>query len=256
MVAVVVIGATIGLTFMFRRFVDRRLWAGMAMPAPWRRGGDIALGLGLGAAMMLAVFAIEYALGWIRITGLKEGFNWTSILAVIAARLLHFISTAVCEETAYRSYLLQNIAERFALWVAVLTTGAVFALSHFAANGFTWGFLVSGVVVSFFLAHLRLLSRAIWLGVGWHLGWDWIEDSAGLIPGYSPLQTERVGPALWAGKGLAIEGGLLIVLVLSGGLALLTFWSWRTGRAVNWNMKLTEDGGRQQAKSSGDRGVA
>jgi hypothetical protein len=60
MVAVVVIGATIGLTFMFRRFVDRRSWAGMAMPAPWRRGGDIALGLGLGAAMMLAVFAIEY----------------------------------------------------------------------------------------------------------------------------------------------------------------------------------------------------
>jgi hypothetical protein len=37
-VAVVVIGATIGITFAFRRFVDRRSWAGMAILAPWRRG--------------------------------------------------------------------------------------------------------------------------------------------------------------------------------------------------------------------------
>jgi membrane protease YdiL (CAAX protease family) len=241
-VAVLVTGATLGLTLVWRRFVDRRPWAGMALPCPWRRGGDVAAGFVLGAAMILVVFAVEYGLGWLRVTGLKEGFGGVVLLAVLAARLLHFIATAVCEEVAYRGYLLQNVAERFPLWVAVLATGAVFALSHLAAFGFQWGFVAAGIVASFLLAQMRLLTGAIWLGVGWHLGWDWVEDGVGLVPGYSTLRTEQAGPPLWAGRGLAIEGGLLVILVLAAGLTALLAWSWCTGRVVDWRARLTADG--------------
>src|SRR5262249_29387304 len=132
-------------------------------------------GLGLGVAMISVVLGTEYGAGWIEITGLKEGFGPAAIVAVLSARFVHFIATAVCEETAYRGYLLQNVADQYSLWVAALVTCLVLAMSHFPAIGFNWtliGFVLSGIVVSYFLALMRLLSSGIWLGVGWHLGWD------------------------------------------------------------------------------------
>jgi len=246
-VVALVIGATIGVTFVFRRFVDRRSWAGMAMPPPARRWREIAAGFGLGAFMMLLVVGIELGLGWFGILGVKQGFGWAVVLVVLTSRFIHYIGTAVCEETAYRSYLLQNVGERYPLWFAVLTTGAMFSLSHFASNGFGWGFVVGGIVASFLWALMRLLTRAIRLGVGWHLGWDWFEDSLGLVPGYSPLQTDRVGPPFWVGRGLAIEGGLLIILVLAAAFAGLLWWSRRTGRVVHWSGTFTADGEIQTA---------
>jgi membrane protease YdiL (CAAX protease family) len=240
--AAVVIGATIGITLVFRRLVDRRPWQGMAMSLAWRRWRDAAAGLGLGAGMILVVFGVEYGLGWIRIISVKEGFTVTAVVAIITARFLHFLATGVCEEVVYRSYLFQNVAERFPIWIAVLATGGVFALSHFPASGFSWGFVVSGIIASFFLAFMRLLTQAIWFGVAWHVGWDWVEDGVGLIPGYSALDTQRVGPPLWVGRGLAIEGGLLIILVLAAGLSLLLGWCRFTGKAVDLGAKLNDDG--------------
>jgi membrane protease YdiL (CAAX protease family) len=252
-VAVTLIACTIGLTFVFRRYVDRRSWSGMALPAPWKRQGDLILGFGMGSAMILVVVGIEYSVGWLRFVGLKEGFGWETILAVLAARFVHFIATAVCEEIAYRSYLLQNVAERFPLWIAVLTTGAIFALSHFPAIGLGWtllGFVVAGIIASYFLGLMRLVTRAIWLGVGWHLGWDWIQDSLGVVPGYSSLQTERTGPTLWVGSGASIESGVLIIVVLAAGLAFLGGWARRAGRKVDWSATLREDG-TPQARRDG-----
>jgi len=78
------------------------------------------------------------------------------------------------------------------------------------------------------------------MGVGWHLGWDWVADGVGLVPGYSPFQTERVGPPLWAGQGLAIEGGLLIILLLAVTLAASLLVFHRTG--IDWSAKLTPQG--------------
>jgi membrane protease YdiL (CAAX protease family) len=236
------IAATVGLTYLFRRFVDRRPWAGMGLPSPWRRRGDLAAGFALGAAMILVVFGIEYFPGWIRIIGVKPGFAWAAVVAVLIGRFIHFIGTAVCEEIAYRSYLFQNVGERYRIWIAVLTTGAVFGASHYASAGFTWPFVVGAIVASFFLASMRLVTRAIWFGVGWHLGWDWLEDSLGMIPGYSPLNTERLGPPLWAGTGLAIEGGLLITFVMLAALICLLIGARFVNRGINWNSKLSPDG--------------
>jgi membrane protease YdiL (CAAX protease family) len=226
---------------LFRRFVDRRPWAGMALPSPWRRHRDLAAGFVLGAAMILIVFGIEYFLGWIRILGVKPGFAWDAVVGVLIGRFIHFIGTAVCEEIAYRSYLLQNVGERFRIWIAVLTTGAVFGASHCASAGFTWSFVVGAIVASFFLASMRLITRAIWLGVGWHLGWDWLEDGLGMIPGYSPLKTERLGPPLWVGMGLAIEGGLLIIFIMTAAFIGLLAYARLAHRGINWNATLNPD---------------
>jgi hypothetical protein len=65
----------------------------------------------------------------------------------------------------------------------------------------------------------------------------------GLVPGYSALETERNGPPLWVSRDLAIEGGLLIILILAAAFACLLWWSRRSGRIVDWKATLTPDGG-------------
>jgi uncharacterized protein len=244
-VVVTLIACTIGLTFVFRRYVDRRSWLGMALPAPWKRWGNLFAGFAMGSVMILVAVAVQHSLGWLRFMGLKEGFGWDAIIAVLAARFVHFVGTAVCEELAYRSYLLQNAAERFPLWIALLATGAIFALSHFPAIGLHWallGFVVSGIIASYFLGLMRLATGAVWLGVGWHLGWDWLQDSLGVVPGYSPIQTERTGPPFWVGSGVSVESGVLFIIILAAGLAFLNEWAWRTGKRVRWTARLCENG--------------
>jgi hypothetical protein len=239
-VMAVVVTAAVGVTYIFRRFVDRRAWKGMACPPPWQRPRDLVGGLVIGGAMLLVVAAVEYSLGWFRVVGWKEGMSAPVVAGLLAARLIYFVGTAVCEELAYRGYLLQNLGERYPIWLAVLIAGVVFGLSHLAANGFSWRFVVAAVLVSFFLSIMRLATRAIWMGVAWHLGWDWTADGLGLVPGYSPFQTERVGPPLWAGQGLAIEGGLLIIVLLAVALSasLLVF----RGAGIDWTAKLAPQG--------------
>jgi membrane protease YdiL (CAAX protease family) len=254
-VAPLLIAATVAITWFFRRVVDPKAWSGMAMPPPWRRGPDLALGTALGAAMLAAIVAVEYAMGWIRFDGLKPGFTPTAIAIVLAARVLHFAATAVCEEVAYRGYLLQNVAELFPVAIAALVTGAVFALSHFPAIGFGFGFVASGLVGSFFLADMRVATRAIWLGVGWHFGWDLAQDVAGIVPGYSPFQTQRLGPALWVGSGMSIEGGLLAMGVLTAGLLVRLAWARRQGRLADWRTKLQSDGTPEPQLSEHDPGA-
>jgi membrane protease YdiL (CAAX protease family) len=239
-VIAVLVAATLGVTFVFRRFVDRRAWEGMACPPPWRRPIDLLRGLAIGGAILLVVAAVEYGLGWYRVLGWKEGMSAAVVAGLLCARLIYFVGTAVCEELAYRGYLLQNVGARYPIWLAVLITGAVFGLSHIMANGFSWRFVVAAVLISFVLSIMRLLTRAIWLGVGWHLGWDWAADGLGLVPGYSPLETERLGPALWAGQGLAIEGGLLIIILLTVALVVSLMAFRRSG--LDWNARLTPQG--------------
>jgi len=56
----------IGVTYVFRRFVDCRPCVGMTMPHPARRWREIAAGFVLDAGMMLLVGAIALGLGWFR----------------------------------------------------------------------------------------------------------------------------------------------------------------------------------------------
>jgi hypothetical protein len=239
-VATFFVAATLGITFVFRRFVDRRPWTGMACPPPRRRSRDLFSGFAVGGGMLLAVAAIEYSLGWYRILGWKPGMSVAIFAGLLCARLIYFGGTAVCEELAYRGYLLQNLGERYPVWLAVLSTGALFGASHMAVHGFSWRFVLAAILVSYFLAILRLATRAIWMGVGWHLGWDWSADSLGLVPGYSAYETERLGPSFWAGEGLAIEGGLLIILLLAAALVLSVFAFRRAG--ISWTTNLTPQG--------------
>ena len=236
------IGGTIGWTFLCRRYLDRQPFSGMGLPSPWVRRHDIAAGFGLGAGMMVVVACVQLAVGWLEVEGLKTGFTGWIAAAVLVEQFVHFIATSVCEETAYRGYLLQNVGEVAPVGFAALISGVFFATSHAGAPGFGPGFVIAGTLVSVLLVGMRLVTRSIWLGVGWHLGWDYFEVGLGIAPGFMPFKAIRSGAPFWTGYGVAVEGGALFILVLSAGLVGLWLWADYLGRCIRWDLKLSTAG--------------
>src|SRR5215213_11107996 len=122
------------------RLLDRRPLAdyGFHLNKGWWL--DLAFGLALGTLLMLGIFGVELALGWIEITGTfvtadpSEHFGPVIVLGFTTV-LLH----AAEEEVTFRGYTLQNLAEglnlksigpHLATLSAILLSSLIFGLAH------------------------------------------------------------------------------------------------------------------------------
>ena len=239
--------ALFGLTRLFRLGWDRRPWSGMAV-SPFR-GRLAAGGFLLGAAMMAAVFAVEGLAGWLRVAGWRPGLAARpEALLEMFAILLLFASVGFSEELAMRGYVFQSLGERLPTWAATVVTGVLFGALHFTYADFGVLFVVSAVVLTAFLVASRILTGSLWLAIGWHAGWDWLQTAVlgvrevEILPsGGAVLAVERHGPPLLVGRGAALEAGLVSIFVeLAGFLALVLIARRRGG--VPWRSRLSPAG--------------
>ncbi|MFC7172519.1 CPBP family intramembrane glutamic endopeptidase [Haloplanus litoreus] len=138
--AVVGIGLTGGIVslsiLIAGRYVDRRRLRdfGFRLDRDWWL--DCGFGLALGAGLMTLLFLVEFAAGWVRVTGTAQP------RAGFAVRLLGlvvvFVIVGIYEELLARGYLLTNAAEGLVGWVgergavlgATLLSSLVFGLAH------------------------------------------------------------------------------------------------------------------------------
>jgi membrane protease YdiL (CAAX protease family) len=252
--AVTYISGLLGMTYLYRRRVDRRDWRGMALPPPSGRWRDLAGGFLFGGMMMAVVFGVEVALGWVRVLGTEVATaGLSNRLLPLPSDLFSLIAIGFSEELAFRGYLLQNLGERYPIWLAAVVSGVIFGAIHFLQSGFNLMFVLSATILTVFLALSRLQTQAIWWAIGWHTGWNWIQISVlGLSTvgdpdfGRALLHLEQRGPALWVGKGFLIEGGLLCILVIALGAVLMGVWARRSQRLVGWRTRFAEDGSINQ----------
>jgi membrane protease YdiL (CAAX protease family) len=103
---------TVGLVALFRRRVDKRPWRAMKLDPLRGRLLGLLAGWLAGAAMVVVLFAIELAAGWIHVVGYEHttgGMGPTAVYLLVG--LIAGASTGLCEETATRGYLFQNLGE-------------------------------------------------------------------------------------------------------------------------------------------------
>jgi CAAX protease family protein len=251
MYAGVYISGVLGLTYSYRRRVDRRDWRGMALPPPSGRWLDLAAGFLFGGVMMTVVFGIEYALGWVRVAGTEmAATGLPNSLLLLLSDLFSLIAVGFSEELAFRGYVFQNLGERYSIWLAAVVTGVIFGALHFLQSGFGVMFVLSATILTVFLAFSRLQTRALWWAIGWHTAWNWIQISVlGLSAvgepdfGHALLHLEQHGPPLWVGNGFLIEGGLLCILVITLGAVFMAGWAQSSQRLAGWRARFAEDGG-------------
>ena len=219
--ATAVVAALLGTQIARRR--DRVSWETTGL----RRQGalrDMSIGLGIGLLSFALVPLTAALLGW---GHLAAGDLGTTMIPGLLIAFTSFLAFSAFEEITSRGLVFALLAGRSPA-AAVCVTSLFFALMHAPNNGFDLlsfvGVLASGAA----LAVARLRSGALWLPIGWHLGWNFSQGSifgcsvSGLHPPETTLMISRLdGPVSAVGGEFGPESGLLATFA-----TLLTVWAY------------------------------
>ena len=153
--------------------------------------------------------------------------------------LIGFIAVGFQEEQIFRGYLVRNGAEglrtgRLGARGAVLLSWVVFALIFGLAHGLNPNStLVSTVdlfLAGLFLGLAYMLTGELALGIGLHITWNFFEGNvfgfpvSGTFGGATVVAIHQSGPELWTGGAFGPEAGLIGILAIIVGSALILLW--------------------------------
>ena len=224
--------------WIYLRFLDKREWAtfGLDFRGPWFR--DLGLGILLGAALVSAIFTVEWRMGWFNI----RAFAWDILppkefWILLCVAFIGTIAAAVLAEISFRGYLLQTLQGWLGTPAAVIITSLLFGFLHLL-NADVGGRVIYFVpfaltLFGVMLACAYLARHSLWLPIGLHFAWDFCEYHVFGLAGQSSdstplLMTSRTGWPFWAGyshSSFGPEIGLLGVLAMLLGIGFLCWIS-------------------------------
>lgn len=236
--------AVVVATLLAARFLDRRRLADLGLrlsPGWWR---DLGFGLALGAGLMLLIFLIELALGWVTVDALFFTRMQLPFGLAILLPLVQFLAVGFYEELMSRGYQLRNIAEglNFAplgpkggMLLALLISSAIFGGLHAANPNASLISTLNITLAGLFLGLPLLLTDELAIPIGIHITWNFFQGNVFGFPvsGTSVNHTTfiaiaQAGPALWTGGAFGPEAGLLGIGAMLAGALLTVWWVRRT----------------------------
>jgi membrane protease YdiL (CAAX protease family) len=239
------------------RFLDRRPFADLGFHFGRDWWIDFGFGLTLGAILMLIIFLIELAAGWVTVTGtFATNRPDASFLGAILVPLVSFLAVGFYEELFSRGYHLQNLAEglkwraigpRAAILVATLLSSAVFGALH-AGNPNAGTFsTVSIAFAGVLLAMGYLLTGELAIPIALHITWNFFQGnvfgfpvSGTAVRAATFISIEQGGPDLWTGGAFGPEAGLLGLGAMIVGIFVIILWvRWRYGQ-VSLDLSLAQ----------------
>ena len=213
----------LAMTWAFLRYLDRQPLVSLGLQRrDWLR--NLGTGLGLGAGLMVLLFLVMAAAGWLTAELAAPG-ALTFIASALSWAALSFV-----EELTFRGYIMQGLARAWAMPVAVVVSSILFGLVHIIDPNVQVLGIVNVCAAGFFLALAYLVTRSLWFPAGIHIGWNLTEINVLGLPGSghtepSLLHTTVTGPDLITGGAFGPEGGLLgLAFWLFGIVLLLGYW--------------------------------
>ncbi len=190
-----------------------------------------ARGYGVGLAFLLATIGTIAVAGGYRIEGggAFAAAAAPAALAPIAALLIGFIIQGSTEEIVFRGWLMQLIASRHGLIVALVVNAVLFGLAH-AGNTEPTKELALGVlnIVLFgtFIGLYAAREGSLWGVCGWHAAWNWLLglgfglEVSGHVLDVTPLivdLTTTEGAPWWlTGATFGPEASVVTTVILLG----------------------------------------
>lgn len=184
---------------------------GLAPAGRWQT--ELGLGLVVGAAMILALAGLEVVAGLGKFggSGVPPG---QAVLSSLGFALVLFVA-ATNEEMMFRGYPFQRLVESVGPWGAVAVTSGLFAVVHLgnpSADGIS---TLNTALVGVPLAVAYLRTRLLWMPIGIHFAWNYVQGVvlglpvSGLVIPQTVLRAEVEGARWLTGGRYGPEGGLL-----------------------------------------------
>jgi len=206
-------------TIMTRVFEQKPLGVvGLAFHPYWVK--ELCVGLGIGGIMMVSVGGAEALSGLARFA--RNPLPARVELAYGSGLFLLLLISATNEELVFRGYPFQKLVESLGPLGAVGLSSAIFGLAHLGNSHHTWFSTANTVLVGIPLSIAYLRTRALWMPVGIHFTWNYLQGFVFGFPvsGYTfshSLLTVRVHDAAWlTGAAYGPEGGLLATIAIMG----------------------------------------
>ncbi len=221
--------------------VDRRRISGLGIDRNW--GVELIAGFALGAVAMLAIFAIEHAMGWIEIRRLGPS-DEVSVSTLVASQLMWLtmmILVGVSEEMLSRGYHMKNLSEGLrplGVWPSVLIAGLLsslfFGLLHAMNPNSSWISNLGVALAGIMLATGRVATGSLAAPIGLHISWNLFQGPvlgfpvSGNTTDNSVVEIIQGGDPVWTGGEFGPEAGLIGVMTTL--LLLLVFLAWGRGK--------------------------
>ncbi|WP_028449893.1 CPBP family intramembrane glutamic endopeptidase [Chitinibacter tainanensis] len=185
-------------------------------------GRELGIGLLVGVGLYTICELALMALGIYRITGLN---SWNYMLPAVAMAL----SSSVFEELLFRGALFLSLERWLGSWIALVVSALVFGLTHLTNPAATLeGALFIAVEAGILLAAAVMLTRRLWLSIGFHLAWNYTQSAifSGIVSGNAPQQglirSTMQGPNWLTGGQFGVESSILALTVCTAtGIILL-----------------------------------
>jgi membrane protease YdiL (CAAX protease family) len=127
-------------------------------------------GILAGAGLYTLCVLVLIALGVYRI----EGVN---LLSMMLPSMAMALSSGVFEELLHRGTIFRNIEELLGSWIALLVSALFFGLRHLGnADSNFVGALAITIEAAVLLTTLYLLTRRLWLSIGFHIAWNFTQS--------------------------------------------------------------------------------
>ncbi|HZD57552.1 MAG TPA: type II CAAX endopeptidase family protein [Anaerolineales bacterium] len=216
-----------GSVYIARRWLDHRSFLNLGLRWRARAVQDLIAGVVMAGLMMAAIYALEWALGWLQF----EAFAWQTqpVSQVVQASLLMLVAyvlTGWGEELLFRGYIMQNLISGLNEYWGVVLSAILFALVHLANPHPSIDAVIGLVLSGIFFAWAYLRTRLLWLPIGIHIGWNFFEGTVFGFPvsGTNPFMLLRQsvsGPEVITGGPFGPEAGLVLLLALLIGFLLI-----------------------------------
>ena len=215
--------SSIGAVLVVRRLAGGPvlLDLGLHRRPGWRQ--QLLLGLALGPLAFLAILGFELLAGWAEV-------GWSGASAgALAASLLAFTLVAVAEEVMARGFLLQVIERSRGTKAAVLLSSLIWSLLHALNPGASPMALLIIALAGLLFGYAYVLTRQLWLPIGFHLSWNFAEGPIYGFPvsGLSSdglLQVTLRGPVAATGGAFGPEEGAVMLLGLAVTTGVILLW--------------------------------
>jgi membrane protease YdiL (CAAX protease family) len=194
----------------YAQFIERRAVSELALPG---MGRELGIGLLIGAGLYSTCELILMKLGIYRIIGLNP-------LSYMIPAMAMAISSSVYEELLFRGVLFCSVEKWFGSWAALVVSSLVFGLTHLLnPQGTIEGVLFIAVEAGILLAAAFMLTRRLWLSIGFHLAWNYTQSAifSGIVSGNEVQQglirSTMKGPDWLTGGSFGVESSVLALAV-------------------------------------------